>query len=169
MLATSSPSLQRIGGRASPSLQRARLHSPPNSVSLGAAEHRIVEVVMAVRTPAPTNIDEYIAASSPKAQPILKKIRRTIGSAAPEAQEVISYRMPAFRLHGILIYFAAFKNHIGVYPPVSGDARLEKALSPYAGPKGNLKFPLDQPIPYALIRRIVLLKVEQARFGARRS
>ena len=117
---------------------------------------------MAVLTSAPENIDEYIAASSSKAQPILEKIRRIIGSAAPEAQEVISYCMPAFRLHGILIYFAAFKDHIGVYPPVSGDARLEKALSPYAGPKGNLKFPLDQPFPYALVRRIVLLRVKQA-------
>ena len=69
--------------------------------------------------------------------------------------------MPAFRLHGILVYFAAFNAHIGVYPPVSGDTSLEKALSPYAGPKGNLKFPLDQPIPYALIKRIVLLRVKQ--------
>jgi uncharacterized protein YdhG (YjbR/CyaY superfamily) len=70
--------------------------------------------------------------------------------------------MPAFRLHGILVYFAAFKSHIGLYPPVSGDAKLEKALLPYAGPKGNLKFPLDRPIPDALIKRVVLLRVKQA-------
>ena len=78
--------------------------------------------------------------------------------------------MPAFRLHGILVYFAAFKNHIGLYPPVSGDADLEKALRPYAGPKGNLKFPLDRPIPYDLIKRVVLLRVRQesARTAARR-
>lgn len=79
----------------------------------------------------------------------------------PEAGEVISYRMPAFKQLGILVYFAAFKNHIGLYPPVSGDARLEKSLEPYAGPKGNLKFPVDRPIPYALIRRIVKLKLKQ--------
>ena len=65
------------------------------------------------------------------------------------------------RLHGILVYFAAFKAHIGLYPPVSGDTSLEKVLSPYAGPKGTLKFSLDQPIPYALIKRIVLLRVKQ--------
>jgi uncharacterized protein YdhG (YjbR/CyaY superfamily) len=128
-------------------------------------------VIVAIRTAAPTSINEYIAASPFKAQPILKRIRRTISTAAPEAQEVISYRMPAFRLHGILVYFAAFKNHIGVYPPVSGDARLEKALSPYTAPKGNLKFPLDRPIPYALIRRVVLLRVKQVlvRAAARRA
>jgi hypothetical protein len=88
----------------------------------------------AIRTMAPKDIDEYIAASPSEVQLILKKIRMTISAAAPGAQEVISYRMPAFRLHGIVVYFAAFKAHIGLYPPVSGDASLEKALSPYAGP-----------------------------------
>ena len=117
---------------------------------------------MSIRITVPTSIDEYIAASPSEVQPILRKIRRTIGNAAPGAQELISYRMPAFRLNGILVYFAAFKNHIGLYPPVSGDAKLEKALLPYAGPKGNLKFPLDQAIPYALIKRVVLLRVKQA-------
>ena len=116
---------------------------------------------MAIRTTAPTSIDEYIAASRSEVQPILEQIRMAISTAAPGAQEIISYRMPAFRLHGILVSFAAFKAHIGLYPPVSGDARLEKALSSYAGPKGNLKFPLDQPIPYALIKRVVLLRVNQ--------
>ena len=102
-------------------------------------------------------------------RPILREIRRTIRTAAPGAEEVISYRMPAFRLHGILVYFAAFKNHIGLFPPVSGDARLEKAIEPYAGPKGNLRFHLDRPIPYALIERIVRARVKQdlARTGAR--
>ncbi len=117
---------------------------------------------MASRTSAPTSINDYIAASAPNVRPILKKLRLTISSAAPDAQELISYRMPAFRQRGILVYFAAFKNHIGLYPPVSGDARLEKALSPYTGPKGNLKFPLDRPIPYTLIRRVVRLRVKQA-------
>jgi len=109
----------------------------------------------------PANIDDYIAASAPAAQPILREIRRLIRAAAPEAEELISYRMPAFRQHGILVYFAAFKNHIGLFPPVRGDAQLQKALAPYSGPKGNLKFPLDKPIPYALIKRVVLLRVKQ--------
>jgi uncharacterized protein YdhG (YjbR/CyaY superfamily) len=114
-----------------------------------------------MRTAAPTSIDEYIASSPSAVRPILRKIRSTIRSAAPVAEEIISYRMPAFRQHGILVYFAAFQNHIGLFPPVSGDARLEKAIEPYAGPKGNLKFPLDQPIPYALIARIVRHRVKQ--------
>ena len=121
--------------------------------------------------PAPANIDEYIAAAPRAVRPILKEIRRVIRAAAPEAEELISYRMPAFRQHGILVYFAAFKSHIGVFPPVSGDAKLQKALEPYAGPKGNLKFPLDRSIPYALIRRIVQFKVKQnlARASAKSS
>jgi uncharacterized protein YdhG (YjbR/CyaY superfamily) len=126
---------------------------------------------MDTRNAPPASIDEYIAASAPEAQPILGKIRQTIRAAVPDAEEVISYRMPAFRLHGILVYFAAFKHHIGLFPPVSGDAGLEKATAPYAGPKGNLKFPLDRPIPYALIKRIVLLRVRQdrSRVAKRRS
>jgi uncharacterized protein YdhG (YjbR/CyaY superfamily) len=121
---------------------------------------------MAIRTTAAKSIDAYIAASPAAVRPILKKIRMTISTAAPGAEEIISYRMPAFRLNGILVYFAVFKAHIGLFPPVSGDARLKKALSPYAGPKGNLKFPLDQPVPYALIKRIVRLRVKQDQSGA---
>ncbi len=109
----------------------------------------------------PTPIDEYIASSPASTQQILRKIRHIVRSAAPGAKEVISYRMQAFRLNGILIYFAAFKEHIGLYPPISGDTALMKQLKRYSGPKGNLKFPLDEPIPYALIRRIVRLRVRQ--------
>ena len=109
----------------------------------------------------PKSIDEYIAAFSPDVQAILERIRLTISGAAPSAQETISYQIPTFTLHGALVYFAAFKNHIGFYPPVQGDARLEKAISIYAGEKGNLRFPLDQPIPYSLIERIVKLRVKQ--------
>jgi len=110
---------------------------------------------------APKTIDEYIAASSPDVQAILRKVRSTIRSAAPDAEETISYRIPAFRQNGILVYFAAFKNHIGLYPPIKADAALAKAIAKYAGEKGNLRFPLDQPIPYALIKRIVTLRVKQ--------
>ena len=121
---------------------------------------------MAVRTAAPTSIDAYIATCRPEVQPILRKVRATIRAAAPGAQEVISYRMPAFTLHGVVVYFAAFNAHIGLYPPVSGAASLKKALLPYAGPRGNLKFPLDRSIPYALITRIVRLRVRQNRSRA---
>jgi len=100
-------------------------------------------------------IDEYIDKSAPEMQPILRRIRATVAKAAPDATEIISYGMPAFRRDRVLIYFAAFKHHIGVYPPVRGDAALEKAVAPYAGEKGNLRFPTDQKIPYGLIGRIV--------------
>lgn len=116
---------------------------------------------MAQSRPAQTNIDEYIAAFPTRIQTILKKIRQTIHNTAPEAEEIVSYRMPAFRQDGILVYFAAFKNHIGLYPPVSGDAKIKKAIAPYAGEKGNLRFPLDQPIPYDLIERIVKFRLKQ--------
>lgn len=107
-------------------------------------------------------IDDYIAACRPEVRPILRKLRAVIRRAAPrQAEQVISYKMPAFKLHGMLVYFAAFTHHIGFFPPVKGDAKLKAALSKYAGPKGNLKFPLDEPIPYALIARIVKLRVQQ--------
>jgi uncharacterized protein YdhG (YjbR/CyaY superfamily) len=109
----------------------------------------------------PKTISEYIRLFPPEVQEILENIRSTIRSAAPDAQETISYQIPAFTLNGTLVYFAAFKKHIGFYPPVSGDARLEKAISKYAGEKGNLRFPLDQTIPYGLIARIVKLRVKQ--------
>ena len=105
--------------------------------------------------------DEYIEAFPPRVRFILERIRRTVRAAVPEAAEVISYRMPAFKLHGILVYFAAFKNHIGLYPPVRGDPKLVKEVAPYAGQKGNLRFPLDEPIPYQLIKQIVLHRKEQ--------
>ena len=99
-------------------------------------------------------IDDYIASFSPHVQAVLQKVRSTVRRVAPAAVEKISYRMPAFALEGIIIYFAAFKNHIGVYPPVKGDAALMADLKPYAGEKGNLRFSLEEPIPYATIRRV---------------
>src|SRR3954464_7332983 len=107
------------------------------------------------------SIDQYIAACTPEVPAILRKIRQVLRNAAPGAEEGISYRMPAFKLNGPLVYFAAFKHHIGLYPPVSGDAKLRQAVSPYAGEKGNLRFPLDRPIPYALIARITKFRVKQ--------
>jgi uncharacterized protein YdhG (YjbR/CyaY superfamily) len=109
----------------------------------------------------PKNIDEYIASFPAEIQAILEKIRATIRKAAPAAQEKISYGIPTFALSGNLIHFAAFKNHIGLYPPVKGDAKLQAAIAPYKGEKGNLKFPLDQPIPYALIGRIAKSRAKE--------
>lgn len=109
----------------------------------------------------PATIDDYIAGQPARAQKILRRIRQVIRDTAPEAEELISYRMPAFRQGGILVYFAAFTQHIGLYPPVRGDLKLEEAVAPYAGEKGNLRFPLDEPIPYDLIRRIVKFRVRQ--------
>src|ERR1700676_469210 len=117
-----------------------------------------------------TDIDGYIPQFSADVQAILQKVRTTIRSAAPEAKETISYLMPAFKLHGMLVYFAAWERHVGLYPPISGDKTLEKAVARYAGPKGNLQFPLDEPIPYDLIEQIVKLRVKQdtAKAAARR-
>jgi uncharacterized protein YdhG (YjbR/CyaY superfamily) len=110
----------------------------------------------------PQSIDQYIAACAPEVRAILRKLRSAIRRAAPpETEELISYRMPAFALHGILVYFAAFKNHIAMFPPIRGNAKLQADLAKYAGPKGNLKFPLEQPIPYALVTRIVKFRVKQ--------
>jgi uncharacterized protein YdhG (YjbR/CyaY superfamily) len=116
---------------------------------------------MATRGATPKTIDEYIAQFPPAVQEILEKIRVTIRGVAPSAQEAISYQIPTFKLNGNLVHFAAFKEHIGLYPPVKGDAKLVKAVAPYAGPKGNLRFPLDQRVPYDLIERIAKLRVKQ--------
>ena len=118
----------------------------------------------------PKDIDGYISQFPADVQAVLEKVRATICQAAPDANEVISYMMPAFKQHGILVYFAAWGKHIGLYPPISGDKALEKAVARYAGPKGNLQFPLDEPIPYDLIERIVKLRVKQdtAKAAARR-
>lgn len=117
---------------------------------------------MTTKAATPKDIDEYIASFEVDAQSILQKIRLTIRKAAPSAEETISYKIPAFRLNGELVYFAAFKKHIGFYPPVSGgDRTFQAEKSRYEGPKGNLQFPRDQPIPYALITKIVKLRVKQ--------
>jgi uncharacterized protein YdhG (YjbR/CyaY superfamily) len=108
-----------------------------------------------------SSIDDYIAAQVPAVQPILQNIRAIVREAAPDANEAISYRIPAFIMQGrALFYFAAFKKHIGIYPPVSGDAALLEALAPYRGPKGNLSFPLAEAMPYELIRRVARQRVQ---------
>lgn len=117
----------------------------------------------------PRTVDEYIAASLPEVQPLLKRIRKTVRAAAPQAEETISYGMPAFKQSGIVVYFAAFKKHIGLYPPVRGDRKLMRDAAAFAGDKGNLKFPLGKPVPYELIRRVVRhrLLAQQSKASAR--
>jgi uncharacterized protein YdhG (YjbR/CyaY superfamily) len=142
-----------------------------DSGSIGPRAQKKAPAADKVEQPAvPQTIDEYIAQCPASVRAILKKVRTTIFRAAPEAQECISYRMPAFKLNGIVVYFAAWKTHIGLYPPIAGDKSLEKAVSRYAGPKGNLQFPLDEPMPYELIERIVAFRVKQnaARKAAKR-
>ena len=108
-----------------------------------------------------TSIDEYIATFPEEIQKILEKIRATIKAAAPEAEEKISYQMPTFFLKGNLVHFAAFKKHIGFYPVPTGIEKFKKELSAYAGAKGSVQFPLDKPIPYGLIGKIVKFRVKE--------
>ena len=117
---------------------------------------------MKTKQTAPKNMDEYIAGFPKDVQEILEKIRRTIRKAAPDAEETISYLIPTFTLKGkYLIYFAAYKKHIGVYPVPAGDAKLNEELSVYQMGKGTLQFPLDKPIPLDLITKIVKLRVKE--------
>lgn len=108
----------------------------------------------------PANIDEYIAGFPAGVQAILQQVRATIRAAAPQAEEIISYRMPAFRQGGVLVYFGGFTHHVGLYPPV-GDPELAREASAYAGEKGNLRFRYDQPMPHDLITRIVQERLRQ--------
>ena len=94
-------------------------------------------------------------------QKILKELRATIKASAPDAEEKISYQMPTFYLKGNLIHFAAFKNHIGVYPSPSGTQAFKRELSIYQGAKGSIKFPIDEPLPLELVRKIVKFRVAE--------
>lgn len=107
----------------------------------------------------PTTIDEYIAGFPKDIQIILEQLRTTIRKAAPEAEEVISYQMPAFKLSGMLVYFAGYKNHIGFYPTPSAIEAFKKELSEYKGAKGSVQFPLEKPLPLKLITKIVKFRV----------
>jgi uncharacterized protein YdhG (YjbR/CyaY superfamily) len=111
----------------------------------------------------PSDVDGYIDGFPKPVQTRLRAMRRAIRAAAPKAEEIISYRMPAYRQHGILVYFAGFREHIGLYPPLRGNAALEKAAKKYAGPKGNLKFPHNEVLPLSLVARIVRHNAKQDR------
>lgn len=108
-----------------------------------------------------TSIDEYIATFPKDIQGILEKLRATIRKAAPDAEETINYQMPTFTLKGNLVHFAAFKKHIGFYPTPSGIEKFKKELSVYQGAKGSVQFPLDKPIPYGLVSKIVKFRVKE--------
>jgi uncharacterized protein YdhG (YjbR/CyaY superfamily) len=107
------------------------------------------------------NIDEYIALFPAEIQVLLQQLRETINKAAPDTQEVISYSMPAFKQDKVLVYFAAFKDHIGFFPTASGVAAFKEDLEPYATSKGTVRFPLDKPLPLALVQKIVKFRVKE--------
>ncbi len=106
-------------------------------------------------------VDEYIASFSPSTQLILEDLRKTIKKAAPKAEEVISYNIPAFKFNGMLVYYAAYKNHIGFYPTAFGIQVFKKELSQYKGARGSVQFPIDKPLPFDLITRIVKYRVNE--------
>ena len=107
------------------------------------------------------NVDEYIDSFPPDVQKILKKIRSTIKKAAPKAEERISYGIAGYFQNGTLIFFAGFKNHVSVYPAPRAEREFKKELSAYKGGKGTVQFPLDRPVPYDLITRIVRFRLSK--------
>ena len=107
------------------------------------------------------NTDEYISVFPEATQEILQQLRTTIKKAAPQAEEVISYNMPAYRLNSILVYFAGYANHIGFYPTPSALEAFKKEIAVYKSSKGAVQFPLDKPLPLALITRIVEFRAGQ--------
>jgi uncharacterized protein YdhG (YjbR/CyaY superfamily) len=106
-------------------------------------------------------IDEYITEFPEDIQEILEKMRKVIQKAAPEAEEAISYSMPTFKLHGNLVHFAAYEKHIGFYPAPSGIEAFKEEISEYKSSKGAVQFPLDKPIPYDLVEKIVIFRVKE--------
>lgn len=109
------------------------------------------------------SVDAYIAACPPEVQKILRKMRSVIRKAAPGSEEKISYGMPAFFQDGVLVYFASCRNHIGFYPTGTGVAAFERELSGYVHSKGAIQFPLDEPVPYGLVTKIVKFRVRAVR------
>lgn len=107
------------------------------------------------------DVDEYIAGFPKETQTLLKQLRAAIMKAAPGAEEVISYQMPAYRYNGMLVYFAGYKNHIGFYPGAAGIEAFKKELSTFKGAKGSVQFPLEKPLPVQLITKIVAFRVKQ--------
>lgn len=111
----------------------------------------------------PTSIDEYIASCPAQVQATLHRIRATIRTAAPDAVEAIKYRMPTFVLGENVVHFAVFKHHVGFYPTSSGIKAFRRELKGYVNSKGAVQFPMDQPVPFGLIKRMVQFRVKEAR------
>ncbi|QJD84582.1 iron chaperone [Cohnella herbarum] len=105
------------------------------------------------------SIDHYISHFPPEVREILRTLRKVIRDAAPDAKEKISYQMPTFEQQGNLVHFAAYKNHIGFYPGANGIHEFQPELAGYKGAKGSVQFPIDKPLPYELIRRIVQFRI----------
>lgn len=116
---------------------------------------------MAMNKTTPKNIDDYVERFPKDVQQLLTKMRLTIRKAAPRAQETINYGIPTFTLNGNLVHFAGYKNHIGFYPGASGIRAFKKELSAYKGATGSVQFPIDEPLPLALVSRIVKFRVKQ--------
>lgn len=114
------------------------------------------------------NVDDYVAGFPKETQELLRQMRATIKAAAPDADEVISYAMPAYKLNGMLVYFAGYARHVGFYPGVDGISAFKKELSVYKGAKGSVQFPLDKSLPLGLVKRIVKFRVKQNREKARK-
>jgi uncharacterized protein YdhG (YjbR/CyaY superfamily) len=106
-------------------------------------------------------VDEYFSLFPPSTKSILRKMRETIKQAAPQAEELISYNMPAFKFHGALVYYAAYEHHIGFYPTASPMTVFKKELADYKTSKGAIQFPIGEPIPTALVKKIVKFKVNE--------
>jgi uncharacterized protein YdhG (YjbR/CyaY superfamily) len=145
----------------------ARLRVGAMRQIIGAMQAAAKDTMRTDSAPA-TTVDAYIAAFPEAVQAVLEKVRLTIRQAAPDAQECISYRIPTFRLNGSeRIYFAGYRRHIGLYPVPADSPRLRKEIARYGAGKASLRFPLDQPIPFELITKIVQIKLEQGRAGPR--
>lgn len=112
-------------------------------------------------SPKPKNINEYIATFPLQTRKLLRQMRATIKKAAPKAEEVISYGIPAFKFHGLLVWFAAHTHHIGFYPRISAMQAFKKELSKYKGAKGSVQFPLNKPLPLSLIKKMVQFRVKE--------
>ncbi len=108
-----------------------------------------------------STVDEYIALAEPKVKKALKDIRKTIKTTAPKADEVISYLIPGYKYHGLLVFFAAWKDHISLYPAPWSAVSLKKEMSAYEGSKGTIKFPIGEPMPLALIKKMVKYRVKE--------
>jgi uncharacterized protein YdhG (YjbR/CyaY superfamily) len=119
------------------------------------------EIEMAMNMKPADNFDDYMSRFPKGTQQLLKKMRATIRKAAPQSEEAISYGIPTFKLNGNLVHFAAYKRHIGFYPGAAGIATFKKELSGYKGAEGSVQFPLDEPLPLALVSRIVKFRVNQ--------